>query len=230
VRPAQVDPSVFRRRDEAIGAVLESIVRSVKRLLADDENALLTHVGGKRSSLAPADMLPNISEHAARYAEAMRDSVTSIAVEGARSITDSRRADLRMTIGNGAVYEAVVEMLTRDFIRPLHERITSVVDAAGGERDALTKQARAVFAEWRSQHSTAVTTDVANLAYARGLFLACDAQGQVCWAVDPNGPLCADAEDNALAGAMRHGDTFPTGHALPPAHAGCRCLVVPHDK
>ena len=230
VRPAQVDPNVFGRRDEAIRAVLESLVRSVKRLLADDENALLTHVGGKRTSLARADMLPNISEHAARYAEAMRDSVTSIAVEGARSITDSRRADLRMTIGHGAVYEAVVEMLVRDFIRPLHERIAAVVDAAGGERDALTKQARAVFAEWRSQRSAVVVTDVANLAYARGLFLACDARGQVCWAVDPNGPPCADAEDNALAGAMRHGERFPTGHAHPLAHAGCRCLVVPHDK
>jgi DivIVA domain-containing protein len=230
VRPASVDPSVFRRRDEAIGSVLESLVRTVKRLLADDENALLTHVGGKRTSLVPADMLPRNTEHAARYAEAMRDSVTSIAVEGARSITDSRRADLRMTIGNGAVHEAVVELLVRDFIRPLHERIASEVDAAGGEREALTKQTRALFAEWRSRRAAVVVTDVANLAYARGLFLACDAQGQVCWAVDPNGPPCADGEDNALAGAMRHGEKFPTGHAHPLAHAGCRCLVIPHDK
>jgi hypothetical protein len=52
----------------------------------------------------------------------------------------------------------------------------------------------------------------------------------VCWAVDPNGPACADAEDNALAGVITHGEHFPTGHQHPLAHAGCRCLVVPLDK
>jgi hypothetical protein len=29
---------------------------------------------------------------------------------------------------------------------------------------------------------------------------------------------------------MQHGTHFPTGHQHPPAHAGCRCLVVPFDK
>jgi hypothetical protein len=72
-------------------------------------------------------------------------------------------------------------------------------------------------------------TDVAHFAYARGLFLGCSPGSRVCWAVDPNGPACADAEDNALSGVVRHGEAFPTGHMHPLAHAGCRCLVVPTD-
>jgi hypothetical protein len=230
LRPTEVDPGVFRRRDEAISAVLDSIIRMLKRMLADDENAVLTHVGGKRTSLAPADMLPNESEQAGRYAHAVRDSVTSIAVEAARSITDSRRSDLRMSIGNDALIDAIAELLERDFIRPMHERIAGAVESAAGERDAIMNLVRAVFGEWRSQRTETTAADIAHLAYARGLFMACDAQGHVCWAVDPSGPPCADAEDNALAGAQRHGEAFPTGHAHPLAHAGCRCLVVPLDK
>jgi len=72
--------------------------------------------------------------------------------------------------------------------------------------------------------------DAAYLAYARGLFIGCEQSTHVCWAVDPSGPACADAEDNALAGRLRRGEVFPTGHDRPLAHAGCRCLVVPLDK
>jgi hypothetical protein len=49
----------------------------------------------------------------------------------------------------------------------------------------------------------------------------------VCWMVDPNGPPCADAEDNSLAGATALGSEFPTGHTHPTAHTGCRCLISP---
>jgi hypothetical protein len=50
---------------------------------------------------------------------------------------------------------------------------------------------------------------------------------RVCWSVDPDGPQCPDAEDNALAGVLVLGEEFPTGDTNAPAHMGCRCLVVP---
>ena len=37
---------------------------------------------------------------------------------------------------------------------------------------------------------------------------------------------CPDADDNALEPTCK-GRPFPTGQSCPPAHAGCRCLVVP---
>ena len=69
--------------------------------------------------------------------------------------------------------------------------------------------------------------DLACLAYSRGAYLVLDSGTPVCWMVDPNGPACADAEDNALAGATPLGTEFPTGNLHPTAHAGCRCLVTP---
>jgi len=44
-------------------------------------------------------------------------------------------------------------------------------------------------------------------------------------AEDVDGP-CPDCDDNTLAGELPKGEEFPTGQLHPPAHAGCRCLLV----
>ena len=230
VRPRPIDPSIFRRRNEVIDAVSEKMKRAAKRVMADDENAVLTHVGTKRSALTLDAMLPNYHDHAQRFVDAMREQITSIAVDGARSLSDSRRSDVLKNVTTSEVLESVTSFIVNDLIRPLHERIASAIEQSSGDRDELLKRVRGEFAEWRSQRLETVIIDAAHLAYARGLFVGCEQSSHVCWAVDPNGPACADAEDNALAGRVRRGEAFPTGHDRPLAHAGCRCLVVPLDK
>ena len=229
VQPHPIDDSVFRLRDEALGKVLESMVRAVKRLLADEENAVLTHVGTKRSSLTLDAMLPSLDERTRSYVVALREQITSVAVEAARSLSDSRRSDLRASIANGAVFDGVAAIIANEFVAPLHDRVREAIDRAGASRDELSRALRTIFLDARTKFVEPAMVDVAHFAYARGLFLACSPATRVCWAVDPNGPACADAEDNALAGVVGHGDSFPTGHMHPLAHAGCRCLVVPTD-
>ena len=228
--PNTVDESVLRRRTEVLTPALDALMRAMKRHLVDDENTVLTHVGGKRTSLTLAAMLPTAVEQAAQYLNTIRELVTSIAVDAARSHTDARRSDMRSAITQGAVLEKISEMLVSDLIQPLHERVEAAITAAGGDRDTLLVALRAIFHEWKSQQLAPVVSDIAYFAYARGLFLGCDTNTTMCWAVDPDGPPCADAEDNSLAGGVRRGDAFPTGHAYPLAHAGCRCLVVPLNK
>ena len=230
VRPRPVDPSVFRRRDEVIDAVSEKMKRAAKRIMADDENAVLTHVGTKRSALTLEAMLPNDADHAQRFVDALREEITSIAVDGARSLSDSRRSDVLKSVTSGGVLEAVCEFIVNDLIRPLHQSIASAIEQSSGDRDELLKRTRNEFADWKARRLESVVMDAAYLAYARGLFIGCEQSTHVCWAVDPSGPACADAEDNALAGRLRRGEVFPTGHDRPLAHAGCRCLVVPLDK
>lgn len=230
VRPRPVDPSHFSRRDEVVASVLESMKRTTKRLAADDENSALTHVSTKKSALDVDAMLSTAEQHARRFVDAIHEEVTSIAVDAARSLSDSRRADVRKLVVDGAVSDAVAQFVISDFVRPIRERVTAAITSSDGDRDALTRSLRNEFAEWKTQRLESVVVDIAHLAYARGLFLGCDAKSHVCWAVDPNGPACADAEDNALAGRVRRGENFPTGHDQPLAHAGCRCLVVPLDK
>ena len=89
---------------------------------------------------------------------------------------------------------------------------------------------RAVYREWKSQHIDANVVDIAHSAHGRGALAALTPGSKVCWKVDPNGPACSDAEDNSLAGAVRAGDAFPTGHTHAPAHSGCRCALVPNQN
>jgi hypothetical protein len=63
-------------------------------------------------------------------------------------------------------------------------------------------------------------------AYERGILAAAPVGACLRWIVDPAGPACSDAEDNALAGEVAVGSAFPTGHSSPPAHVGCRCHLV----
>jgi hypothetical protein len=230
VRPVGIDESVFRRRDEVVTPAVEAMTRALKRQLVDDENAVLVHVRAKRTSLTLDAMFASVVEHTQRYERAVHETAVGVAVDAARSLSDSRRADLRSTIARGGVVEAISEALSNDLLRPLHEQIAAAIDAASGDRDALAAVLRSLFQEWKSQRLSLVIADIAHFTYARGLFLGCDGSTAVCWAVDPNGPACADAEDNALAGATPHGEKFPTGHQHPLAHAGCRCLAVPLDK
>ena len=228
--PHKVDESVFQRRAEVVDPASPGLIRAIKRCLADNENAVLTHVSTKRSTLTLAALLATPSELALQYTEAIRELVTSIAVDAARSHSAARRSDMRAVIAQGAVLEKITEMFVAEFFSPLHERVAATLVTSAGDRDALLVALRALFAEWKSQHLAPVVSDIAYFSYARGLFLGCDTKASVCWAVDPQGPACADAEDNSLATEMRHGDAFPTGHTHPLAHAGCRCLVVPLNK
>ena len=229
-KPPKVDESVFQRRAEVVDPALPALIRAIKRRLADNENAVLTHVSTKRSKLTLTALLATPSEHALQYTEAIRELVTSIAVDAARSHSAARRSDMRAVIAQGAILEKITEMFVADFISPLHERVGATLATSAGDRDALLVALRALFAEWKSQHLESVVSDIAYFSYARGLFLGCDIKSGVCWVVDPQGPACADAEDNSLATGVRRGDAFPTGHAHPLAHAGCRCLVVPLNK
>ena len=47
-----------------------------------------------------------------------------------------------------------------------------------------------------------------------------------------NAEVYADgvAEVTTLGGAVAVGQPFPTGHRFPPAHLGCRCLLLPAER
>jgi hypothetical protein len=72
--------------------------------------------------------------------------------------------------------------------------------------------------------------DIVLSAFGHGQLVSLAAGTPVCWAVDPNGPACADAEDNSLAGVVASGEEFPTAHRCAPAHEGCRCMLQPAPR
>ena len=223
----KVDQGVFDHRDTALEPILVLITRKMKRVLADEENSMLTYLQGKKSIVALEKVLPAADEHLQMYVEALAEDVISAAMAGAQSLSKSLKADLRKRITRSAVMQVVSGTMDESTIRPLREKIQRAVEQSNGDRDEMSNLIRSVYREMKMQRVEQQVSDIARMAYSRGAYLVLDQGTKVCWMVDPNGPSCADAEDNSLAGSTGLGSEFPTGHIHPTAHAGCRCLIAP---
>jgi hypothetical protein len=223
----KVDGLVFERRDEVLAPIMVALTSKMKRVLADEENAMLTYLQGKKAAVALEKVLPEPSTHVQVYIEAVAEDVMSAAMGGAKSLSSSLKADLRRKVTSSAVMQVLSKNIDDVLVRPLRDRIQRCVEQSDGDREEMSKLIRSVYREWKMQRVEQHIGDIARLAYSRGAYLVLDQGTSVCWMVDPNGPPCADAEDNSLAGATALGTDFPTGHAHPTAHTGCRCLVIP---
>jgi vacuolar-type H+-ATPase subunit H len=223
----KVDQGVFDHRDEVLEPILVLITRKMKRVLADEENSILTYLQGKKSVVALEKVLPVGEEHLQMYVEALAEDVISAAMAGAQSLSKSLKADLRKRVTRSAVMQVVSRTIDESTIRPLREKIQRAVEQSNGDKDEMSNLIRSVYREMKMQRVEQQVSDIARMAYSRGAYLVLDQGTKVCWMVDPNGPRCADAEDNSLAGSTGLGSEFPTGHIHPTAHAGCRCLIAP---
>jgi hypothetical protein len=223
----KVDQGVFDHRDEVLEPIMVLITRKMKRVLADEENSMLTYLQGKKSVVALEKVLPLADEHLQMYVEALSEDVISAAMAGAQSLSKSLKADLRKRVTRSAVMQVVSRTMDESTIRPLREKIQRAVEHSNGDKDEMSNLIRSVYREMKMQRVEQQVSDIARMAYSRGAYLVLDQGTQVCWMVDPNGPSCADAEDNSLAGSTDLGSEFPTGHVHPTAHAGCRCLIAP---
>lgn len=223
----KVDQGVFDHRDEVLEPIMVLITRKMKRVLADEENSMLTYLQGKKSIVALEKVLPVADEHLQMYLGALAEDVISAAMAGAQSLSKSLKADLRKRVTRSAVMQVVSRTIDESTIRPLREKIQRAVEQSNGDRDEMSNLIRSVYREMKMQRVEQQVSDIARMAYSRGAYLVLDQGTKVCWMVDPNGPSCADAEDNSLAGSTDLGSEFPTGHIHPTAHAGCRCLIAP---
>ena len=223
----KVDQGVFDHRDEALEPIMVLITRKMKRVLADEENSMLTYLQGKKAVVVLEKVLPSADDHVHMYVEALAEDVISAAMAGAQSLSKLMKADLRKRITRTAVMQVVSRTIEESTIRPLREKIQRAVEQSDGNKDEMSNLIRNVYREMKMQRVEHQVGDIARMAYSRGAYLVLDQGTKVCWMVDPNGPSCADAEDNSLAGSTELGSEFPTGHIHPTAHAGCRCLVAP---
>ncbi|MDA2955212.1 MAG: DivIVA domain-containing protein [Actinomycetota bacterium] len=227
---AKPDAQIFSKRDDALTPMIEVLAKKLKRVLADEENAMLNYLQSKKAQVALEKVLPTFDSHVQSFVEATSKDLIEAAMAGAQSLSKSLKADLRKKISNTAVMQVMSKKLADEIVLPLRTRIQKCAEKSAGDSNEMSSLIRTVYREWKMQQVDKLVGDVTRLAYSRGAYLVLDAGTKVCWMVDPNGPPCADAEDNSLAGAIARGENFPTGHEHPVIHSGCRCLVVPSTR
>ena len=217
------DDSAFERRNEALAPLVTKMSRKLKRVLADEENEVLEYLRAKKPVMKIESMCGRMDAHVAKYVDAIVDEVMDAAKSGASGVV----GDAKKSPAKNDIVPTISDSVKTLLVAPLRERLSAALAAHATDKEGAAKTIRGLYRQWKSTNIDEHVDDVACLAYGRGTYVTFAPGTQVCWMVDPNGPACADAEDNSLAGCVVLGNEFPTGHAAPLAHAGCRCLLAP---
>ena len=208
------DDELIARRDEVLAPVTARLGRTIKRALGDDQNRLLDRLRNA-PSLTVEDLLGPEDEHRVAFAAAARSHLAEAFTAGAAFG------------GAGAVGAAKDEAVEQSAEGLAHVVVTMLRRQMADGGDELADRVGSAFREWRGERVERLTGDYATQAFSAGV-MAAAGDAKVRWVV-ASASGCSDCEDNALAGATSASETFPTGHAHPPAHSGCRCLVAPAD-
>ncbi len=219
--------SAFARRDAELAPLIAAGSRNLKRVLADEQNDVLQLLRGRSAVRSLMIVLPDAAAHTQRYSDAIAEELMHAAVAGAAGVDDGPADDHRATISREAALEPAIDALAVAIVSPLRDRLERSIDAADGDNEELVGLTRTVYREWKTRRIDEHLDHVVHLAFGRGALAVLRPGTPVCWAVDPSGRACPDAEDNALAGAIGAGDKFPTEHVFAPAHEGCRCMLLP---
>ncbi len=214
------DEIYLAERAAVLDPLQSSVARHIKRALTDEQNEVLDAL---RRLAAPDDidaLVGAAAEHATRYRRALNADLRTATAAGARA------AGSASDVPSGALVDAALAEVETELVTPLRERLTKALEDAGGDSVEASATLRAAYREWRTQRADEVAGHLVLLAHGRGEFDAIPEGTPIHWVVDPEGPLCPDADDNALGGVIAAGEQFPTGHCHAPAHPGCRCGIL----
>ncbi|MFM8870747.1 MAG: DivIVA domain-containing protein [Actinomycetota bacterium] len=220
-----VEPEKFIHRDEVLAPIIETLAKKIKRVLADEQNAILEVLESKKRKIDVDVLIGSEKVHTARHTDALTDTVMKAAMEGAKTTKTARGSVKRVT--PAAVMSAMGDVLEEHLVSSMRAKLESILSDCDGDREAISEGVRNTYREWKMQRADDVAADIACASFVRGSVESLEPGTKVCWMVDPNGPACPDAEDNSLAGPTMCGEPFPTGHTMPPAHVGCRCIISP---
>ena len=227
------DESALAERDQLLEPVQLDLVRQLKRVLQDEQNEVLDRLRRTESLSADIVLLP-LDEHVERYQAAATPLLAQAAGRGAAFASP---ADAGSVPGHEWPAEQWAADLAVDLVVPLRERLVRVFEEAAGSDEAQRSGALADVAgvserlgtgyrQWKTSQIEQAARHHASAAFTIGAYAATPDGTELCWVVDDDGGPCPDCDDNALAGGVVKGEPFPTGQFHPPAHGGCRCILV----
>jgi hypothetical protein len=231
VSRSDADESDLQRRDVELEPLVSGLTRRLKRALQDEHNDLLDRLRRVRGAPTLDGVLGPRDPQVERYVTVARPFLERAAAAGARFAAGTEAGD-RGPAEPGAVAVSVAgpaaDAVGAAIVGPLRERVQSVLDERGRDaNEVIVDSLASVYREIRSQRVEPLAADALSAAHAEATWHTATEGSSLRWvAEDAEGP-CPDCDDNVLAGPIPKGEVFPTGQLHPPAHQGCRCLLVP---
>jgi DivIVA domain-containing protein len=231
---ADVEPSVssgdetlLQRREAAIEDLESSLTRKLKRTMQDEQNDLLDRLRSLRGEPTLARLLPDRPAQITRYAEVAQPLVDGAAAAGVAFAVETLDRKGRARASVPVVADLAAEAATT-IVESLRRRLEHAISASAGDEQAVLVEAvGAAYREWKSERIERVAGDVLAAAFSRGTWHEVPDGTPLRWVVEDTDGPCPDCDDDVLAGNLPKGEAFPTGQPYPPAHPGCRCLLVP---
>lgn len=224
--------SVLDRRDELLEPAEKLLGRALKRLLSDEQNEVLDRVRRhKRARVEVTDLLGD-ADVVEDFATKLSDAYATAAAAGATmwaELSDDPSASAEIDVADVLVRDALTAQV-EELLGFRRARLREVIEAhaeAGADPTELVDRLRSAYRDLRASSVDQLAGDLATGGFAAGTAVAAGPSTMWRWVPDNGGLPCADAEDNALEGPVACGAAFPTGDVRPPAHPGCRCIVVP---
>ncbi|MBI1843508.1 MAG: hypothetical protein HYR89_02685, partial [Actinobacteria bacterium] len=211
------DDRVFQERDRVVEPIEQQLIRSLKRVLMDEQNEMLDYLRRLSPAADTSDLLPDHEPQVQRYVAAVRPFLEEAATAGA--------ARFGVEAMDHTAAEASVA-LARDLLEGLRDRLARHVGEAVTDQSDLATAISSVFREWKTTRIEPLGRHHVLTVYGRAAFEAAP-EGLYRWAVDPEQECSPDCVDNELAGPVPKGERFPTGVRHPPAHGACRCIAIP---
>jgi len=226
------------RRDELLEPLEGGVARAVKRFLREEQNELLDRLRREGPVVARPGGVP---DRVARLAATVGPDLVRACAAGSTFLAPGA-----LPTGSGGVGgrpqpwsgEADPEGAGREAALGLAAEVVETIDRSltaalgrcsgpgvSGELTEVTEGVSAAYRQWRSQDLEATARRHTHAAFSGAAFDAV-AEGALTRWVASEGGACPDCDDNALAGPVPRGSPYPTGQAHPPAHPGCRCLLV----
>ncbi|HEX2118831.1 MAG TPA: hypothetical protein VHF91_06580, partial [Acidimicrobiales bacterium] len=223
-----VDPvaseNALETRDDLLENVEAGLTRALKRVLQDEQNEVLDRLRRVRQP-STAEVLPEQAVQLAAYREAALPWLQQAARAGVGFMSDpvpGSEAESHHPSLDGRANDLAAEL-----VEPLRTRLARALDDGAGEGDpsVVAESLRSTYRQVKVSQVEAVARHHVVVAFSVGAYVATPQAARLQWVVEDDGH-CPDCDDNALAGPTAKGQPFPTGQLHPPAHPGCRCLLV----
>ena len=212
-------------RDDLLDNLEAGLTRALKRVLGDEQNEVLDGLR-RLGTAAAAAVLPPADAQVAGYRDAAVPWLQQAARAGVGFVSDPESGT--DAENDHPALDAQADALARDLVEPLRERLSRALAGAADADDpsVVAESLRATYRQWKVSQVEECARHHVMAAFSLGAFAAMPDVATLQWLVDDDGH-CPDCDDNALAGPTPKGEPFPTGQLHPPAHPGCRCLLVP---
>jgi len=204
------------RRSTALDPLVPAALKRAKRRAQDDQNALLDAVRRHKGRPTAEQVLGDATAARNLWAGVLRDAIDRAYSAG------------HVAAGADAVpaTDDVAGEAAESVVVPLRERLSAAIDSGdGSDTGGLVERIGARYREWKNQSLERSIGDALSAAWTRGVYDAVPDEAVLWWIPFEEG-RCSDCDDNALEPTVK-GKQFPTGQAFPPAHPGCKCLLVP---